>query len=116
MIEQLSHSHGAVLGFRVAGDVTAADYRVLEPVVQVAVDERGSVRLLLDLTDFRWEKVEAWGADLRFGKHFRDAIERLAIVGDQRWEKWLARLAEPFYAQHATFFSDQDAAWAWLEQ
>lgn len=116
MIEVLAGSHDAVLGFRVVGDVTADDYNVLDPAVHRAVDQHGSVRLLLDLTDFRWEKVEAWASDLRFGEQFRHAIDRMAIVGDHTWERWLAHLAEPFYAQEAQFFSDAVAAWAWLDE
>lgn len=78
------------------------------------MDEHGSLRLLLDLTEFRWEKVEAWGADLRFGEHVRHAITRMAIVGDHTRERWLTRPAEPFYAQDAQF-TERDAAWRWLE-
>lgn len=116
MIEQLRGSHGAVLGFRVTGDVTAEDYGELEPAVRAAVDEHGSVRLLLDLVDLHGEKLEAWGSDLRFGAHFRHVIERMAIVGDHAWERWLTRLAEPFYARDAQYFTEQDAAWAWLDE
>ena len=116
MIEALPGSHDEVLGFRVAGDVTADDYAVLTPAVRTAVDKHGSVRVLLDLTDFHWEKAEAWGADLHFGEQFRHAIERMAIVGDHAWERWLAHLAEPFYARDAQYFTDPDQAWNWLEE
>lgn len=114
MIEKMSRSHDSVLGFRVSGDVAREDYETLEPAVQNIVDESGSVRLLLDLTDFHWEKVEAWGADLRFGKKYHRSIERIALVGQHDWEKWLARLAEPFYAHEAKYFADVDQAWKWL--
>ncbi|MGA7688981.1 MAG: STAS/SEC14 domain-containing protein [Jiangellales bacterium] len=114
MIEELSASHDHVLGFRVSGDITKEDYDVLTPAVATAA-QNGSVRLLLDLTDFRWEKVDAWGADLHFGHEFHDAIERMAIVGDHAWEKYLARMAQPFYAREARFFSTGDEAWAWMD-
>lgn len=114
MIEQMPRSHDNVLGFQVSGDVTRADYEVLQPAVQQAVDASGSVRLLLDLRDFRWEKVDAWGADLHFGTTFRKAIDRMAIVGNRTWEKWLTHLAKPFYAKDAKYFDDADQAWEWL--
>lgn len=116
MIEMLPSSHDTRLGYRVEGDVTASDYEVLTPAVRNAVEEHGSVRLLLDMTDFRWEKAEAWGADLRFGEQFHDSVERMAIVGHHTWERWLARLAEPFYAQQSRFFTTQDQAWEWIEE
>ncbi len=115
MIEKMSRSHDNVLGFRVSGDVAREDYEILEPAVQAIVDQSGSVRLLLDMTDFRWEKVEAWGADLRFGQKYHRSIERLALVGHHKWEKWLARLAEPFYAEQAQYFPDVEQGWDWLD-
>ena len=115
MIEKMPRSHENVLGFRVGGDVTREDYDVLVPAVQAIVDGSGSVRLLLDLTGFHWEKVDAWAADLRFGKTYHNSIERMAIVGRHEWEKWLTRLAEPFYAREARYFDDVDRAWDWLD-
>ena len=110
----MDRSEGNALGFEASGDVTKADYEVLTPAVADAVEHHGSVNVLLDLTDFHWEKVEAWGADLRFGHEFHDKIDRLAIVGNKRWERHLAQVCAPFYAREASFFDDQGDAWAWL--
>lgn len=115
MIEQLSINHDNVLGFVVTGDVTRQDYDMLVPAVRDTVGSHGSVRLLLDLTGFHWEKVSAWGSDLKFGHEFHDAIERLAIVGDHKWEKWLAFIVKPLYARDAGFFTDVDSAQKWLD-
>jgi len=106
VIEKIPRSHDNVLGFRVSGDVTREDYEILEPPVQASVDASGSVRLLLDMTDFRWEKVEAWAADLGFGKKYHDSIERMALVGQHEWV---------FYAREARYFTDVDEAWDWLD-
>jgi len=116
MIERIEHEAGGVLGFPAVEDVTKADYGVLVPAVQAAVDEHRSIRLLLDLAAFHWEKVDAWGADLAFGREYRDRIEKLAIVGDRSWQRYLAKLAEGFYAREARFFGDEVQAWAWLDE
>ena len=114
MIEQLPESGGNALGFRVAGDVTRDDYGVLVPIVLAAVEAHGSVRLLLDMSDFTWEKAEAWGADLDFGRTFHDEIEKLAVVGHGTLGKVVTTLSRPFYAREAQHFDDLDAAWAWV--
>jgi hypothetical protein len=115
MIEAMDRSTDTTLGFTLTGDVTKADYEELVPKVATAVDANGSVSLLLDLTGFRWEKLSAWGSDLGFGKDYHDKIDKMAIVGDKKWEHLLAKLAHPFYAKHAEFFETTDAAWTWLE-
>jgi len=42
----------------------------------------------------------------------------MAIVGDKRWQKWLAALVEPFYAKAARFFYPEEIeeAWGWLRE
>jgi SpoIIAA-like len=117
VIEKLSRSHDSVLGFRVSGDVMRADYDVLFPATEEVVDTAGAVRMLLDLRELRWEKAEAWGADLKFGREFRHAIQRMALVGDHAWEKWMARIAEPIgYAEEIRYFTDDEEAWVWLDE
>ena len=116
MITKLDRSSGRVVGFTVSGDVAKADYDVLNQGVESALSESDTASVLLDLTGFHWEKVEAWGADLAFGHTYRKRIDRMAIVGDKKWEEHLAHLAKPFYAEDSAFFADADDAWAWLER
>ena len=114
MISRLEQSGGKNLGFQVSGDVVKADYDVLVPATQAVVDEFGSVNLLLDLTGFHTEKLEAWKSDLEFGRDYRKSIEKLAVIGDGHLVKLLADVAQPFYAREAASFDNQTDAWAWL--
>jgi hypothetical protein len=116
MIQQLPESSGNVLGFKMIGTIDQDDYKVLMPAMEAAVEESGSVSLLCDLTEFKWEKVTAWDDDMRFGREFRDKMEKMAIIGDRKWEEWLVKLAEPFYAKDAKYFDSDavDEAWEWV--
>jgi hypothetical protein len=118
MLEKMSESSGPVVGYRVVGKVTAEDYQQLNPEVQALVDQYDDVYLLLDLQEFAGEEVKAWLHDLKFGHRFHDKIEKMAIVGDKRWQKWLTALVDPFYAKDAKFFQPEetDEAWAWLRE
>jgi hypothetical protein len=104
MIKKLDQSSGNVLGFKVSGDVVKANYDVMVPAVEAALKTDEMVTVLLDMTEFKWEKVEAWGSDLKFGREFHDKIAKMAIVGEKTWEKWLTKLVDPFYAKEAKFF------------
>lgn len=114
MLEKLDGSEGSVLGYRLSGVIDKADYAAMVPEMESLVAQYGTVQLLCDLTDLRWEKASAWGSDLHFGKEFHDAITRMAIVGDGALQKILADLAKPFYAKEVRYFADQQAAWEWL--
>ena len=117
MIEKLSKSSGSVVGYKVVGKVTAEDYQKLNPEVQALVEQyNDGVCVLLNLEEFAGEEAKAWLPDLKFGHRFHDKIDKMAIVGDKRWQKWLAALADPFYAKDAEYFQPEeiDQAWAWL--
>lgn len=118
MFEKMDESAGNVVGYRIAGRITREDYEALTPEVEALVEQEGNIRLLLDMEGFEWEEMKAWGADFKFGRQFREKIDKLAIVGDKRWEKWLAAVADPFYAREAEFFKtdDRHAAWEWLRE
>ena len=38
----------------------------------------------------------------------------MAVVGDGAFQKIMADLAKPFYAQSVEYFPDEQAAWEWL--
>jgi hypothetical protein len=115
MIQTMEQSKDNVLGYRVVGDVTKEDYTVLVPGVEAAVKQYGTIRLLIDLSGFKGEKPDAWASDLNFGKDFKGNIERMALVGDQKWGKDMAKVAQPFYAQEIQWFTDLEAAWIWVK-
>jgi hypothetical protein len=118
MFEKLNESSGSVVGYKIVGKVTVEDYQKLDPEIQSLVNQYDKVCLLLDLQEFAGEEAKAWLPDLKFGHHFHNKIIKMAIVGDKRWEKWIAALADPFYAKDAKFFhsAETDKAWAWLRE
>ena len=59
MIVQLEQSSDNTLGYKVSGTVVKDDYEGLTREVQALVDRVGDINMLLDLTEFRWEKVSA---------------------------------------------------------
>ncbi|MCK4900989.1 MAG: STAS/SEC14 domain-containing protein [Anaerolineales bacterium] len=113
MFEKLNQSSGNVLGYKVVGTITKADYKTMLPEVEALVEQEGHIRLLLDMTEFKWEKVKAWGADWKFGHEYSEKIDKMAIVGDKKWQEWLAKVAEPFYAGEAKFYPPDEAHDAW---
>jgi hypothetical protein len=114
MICTMDRSSGKLLGYSVSGDVTKADYGTLVPAVAAVVKEQGSVCLLLDVTDFHVEKLDAVGSEVDFGKQFHGEIDKMAIVGNEKWEKPAAALCKKFGVSNWKFFETDDDAWTWL--
>ena len=118
MIEKMAESSGNVLGYKFTGTVTVDDFKKMEPEVEALVLKEGNVRILFNLTGFKWEKIDALVADLKFGHKFHEKIQKLAVIGDKTWEKWITQLAFRFYAKEARYFTSADTAkaWSWLRE
>jgi hypothetical protein len=84
--------------------------------METILTAQGKVRLFLELEDFHgWDMHAAWD-DLRFSvKHYSD-FERIAMVGDCKWEKWMASFCKPFTKAQVKYFdrSEVYVAWTWL--
>jgi hypothetical protein len=116
---QLNEENGGkVLAIHVSGKLKKADYDDLAPELERLVAEHGKVRLLLDMTDFHgWEAGALWD-EIKFDiKHFAD-IERIAMVGDKKWEEGMATFFKPFTKATVRYFDHADATESrkWLEE
>ena len=118
MIEQLPESSGKILGFQMSGKLHDEDYKTFGPVVEAAVAANGKVRLLALFRDFQGWDIHALWDDIKFStKHCLD-IERIALVGEKTWEKWMAKVCKPFTMAKIRYFdaAQVTAAWAWLRE
>lgn len=118
MIETLQTPSPKILGFKLQGKLHDEDYQIFVPAVEVALAAQGKICLLAQFEDFHgWDLHAAWD-DLQFGiKHYAD-FERIALVGDQTWEVWMARFCKPFTQATVQYFdaSDIEHAWVWLQE
>lgn len=119
MTIQLNEENGGkVLVVHVSGKLVKADYEHFVPEFERLVRRHGKLRLLFDMTGFHgWEVSAAW-EDFKFGiEHFAD-IERLAMVGEAKWQHGMATFCKPFTKATVRYFDHADAAGArkWLAE
>lgn len=119
MIEILPESAGPVIGFLLSGEVTDEDYiHVFIPAIDLATERYGTVRVLIDLVDYKGEDFGAMADDLFQGIK-EPAVEREAIIGDEEWEQRLLSVQPAFFLFATTdvrFFRPEhrQEAWRWI--
>lgn len=119
MAIKLSEKNGGkVLEVQVSGKLADADYGQFVPEFERLVKQHGKLRVLFEMTDFHgWEAGALWD-DIKFDlKHFSD-IERLAMVGDKKWEQGMAIFCRPFTTAKIRYFDKAqiEKARVWLEE
>ena len=96
---------GKLLQLKVRGMLKKADYDRIIQIAKEAIAREGKIRALAILEGFEgWERHEEWG-DVSFmigqGQH----IEKMAIVGDEKWrDDALAFTAKGFRPTAIEFF------------
>ena len=118
MFQRMDRSLANTVGYKIVGKIRKEDFEAFLPEVRALVGQFGSVRLLLDMSDYEGIEFKAWFSDAKFGKEFHKDLEKMAVVGDKRWKKWITSLSKPTFSGQAKFFHDHDieSAWMWLRE
>ena len=116
---QLNEENGGkMLVVHVSGKLAKADYEHFVPEFERLVRQHGKLRVLFDMAGFHgWEAGAMW-EDIKFDiKHFAD-LERLAMVGDKKWEHGMAAFCKPFTKATIRYFdlAESTGAQTWLAE
>jgi len=107
-VELIEDHEGKVLTVRATGKLETEDYDHFLPEIERLIKQHGKIRVLFDMHDFHGWKLGAAWEDLKFDiKHYAD-IERLAVVGERDWEKWMTTFCRPFTTAKIKYFDHQD--------
>jgi len=107
---------GKVLEVQLAGKLAKEDYEHFVPEVERLVKAHGKIRMLLEMHNFHGWTAGALWQDVKFdAKHFSD-IERLAVVGETKWQHGMAVFCKPFTSAKIRYFDRPaiDQAREWL--
>lgn len=118
MLEEIPVNDPEVYAFRVHGRLTHEDYQRWVPRIEAILEEQRPISLLVELEDFRGWDTRAARDDLAFGLKHQADFRRIAVVGENAWQKWAVTLIRPFFTAELRYFDREeiDAAWRWLHE
>ncbi|MDN3653354.1 STAS/SEC14 domain-containing protein [Thalassotalea ponticola] len=99
------------------GKLTHDDYLVITPMIDnaLAAVEQPQVKMLIDATQLEgWELQAAWD-DFKLGLKHGSEFEKIAIIGNKRWQQWAAKIGSWFISGDVAYFEDEESALAWLD-
>jgi hypothetical protein len=109
---------GKILVVHAPGTLVKADYGPFVSEFERLLRRRGKLHVLFDMTGLQgWDAGAAW-EEFKFDmEHFAD-IERLAMVGDKKWERGMAAFFKPLTKATTRYFDRDDAVAArlWLRE
>lgn len=116
MIEILHGLPAHTVGFKLSGKLHDADYQQFVPLVDAEIAKDGKVNVLAQFSEFHGWDLKALWDDIKFSTTHCTKIRKIALVGDQAWEKWMAAVCKPFTLAKIRYFDahDVDSAKSWL--
>ena len=116
---QIIGASGKLLQIKIRGMLKKADHDRIVQIAKEAIAREGKVRALVILEGFEgWERHEKWG-DVSFMMEEGQHIEKMAIVGDEKWkDDAIAFTAKGFRPTAIEFFaaSRVNAARVWVNR
>jgi len=117
MVKVSETNDGKVLEIYASGKLSQQDYRQFLPEVERLIKQHGKINILFEMSQFHgWEPGALW-LDIKFDfKHFAD-INRLAIIGESKWQEWMATFCRPFTSATIRYFdhADSEAGRLWVQ-
>lgn len=117
-VEMQEVAEGNIFAIRLSGKLTKPDYEHFIPETERRIKQHGKLRMLVEMRDFHGWTLGALWEDIKFDlRHFAD-IERLALVGEKKWEAGMAAFCKPFTRATVRYFdaAQRDDAIAWLHE
>ncbi|MDX1679247.1 MAG: STAS/SEC14 domain-containing protein [Akkermansiaceae bacterium] len=109
---------GKLAELHVSGKLRAEDYEQVVPRLERMLRLHGKIRMLLQLHRFQgWDAGALW-KDIQFDLHHLSDIERLAVIGEEKWEAGMAEFSIPFTHAEVRYFPSDKAELArhWVDE
>jgi hypothetical protein len=108
----------AILEVQFRDDMSRDDHQRLISELERRIEQNGKIRLLVILHEFHgWHLAAIW-QDIKFDIRHFNHLERIAVVGENRWQEWMATLCMPFTTGDLRFFHQDkiEEARGWVQE
>jgi universal stress protein A len=119
MLEFLEETWDKVLALRVSGELTHEDTHKFFLAIDAKLARYRGARALIELDHPTGLELRTLADELAFDREYGKHLERCAIVGDRAWERWMVKIAKPFYPHTELRFFETDQreeAKAWIHE
>jgi len=106
------------LSLKVTGKLTHEDYEKITPMLDSALQavDDPKINAFIDGSELEgWELRAAWD-DFKLGLKHGKKFNKIAILGHEKWQEYLSKIATWFIGGEVEFFESMDDAYIWLNK
>jgi hypothetical protein len=116
MVTSIETTRETLVAIRLTGTLDKQDYDRLIPVLESKINQFGKIDIYWEMTGVEgWNPAGLW-EELKFDLRHVNDFRKVAIVGDKKWEEWIAQAIKPFTTAEIRYFDahQKEQALAWL--
>tara|TARA_R110002167_G_scaffold267264_1_gene473910 strand:- start:2334 stop:2693 length:360 start_codon:yes stop_codon:yes gene_type:complete len=117
MLQIIELTNDNVIASKASGKLRKEDIEKIHPLIHAILDKGMKVRWYFEMDNFTgWDLPGLW-EDLKMDTaHARD-YEKIAMVGDKKWQGWITPFMKPFTNANIKYFdvSQKEEAKEWIE-
>ncbi len=103
-ITMIERSDGHTLEIHLTGKLSRADFLEFIPVAERFISDWGKFAIAVVMRDFQGCEPGAVWEDLKWDlKHYHD-VERIALVGEKKWQAGMGKFCQPFTGAEIKYF------------
>ena len=94
------------------------DYKKLLPLLKNALDKHSKIRWYFEMVDFEGWELKAFWEDVKFDTKHANDFDKVAMVGEKKWEEKMSDLMGFFSSGEVKYFdiSEKETAFKWIKK
>lgn len=118
MLQILEFTKNNVIATKSSGKLTKSDIGIIHDRIHKILNEGQKVRWYFEMENFMGYGEGGLWEDLKMDLAHADDYEKIAMVGEQKWQEWMSQIMKPFTGAEIKYFdiTERTRAKEWINQ
>lgn len=118
MLQILEQTQDNIIATKATAKLTQRDYEKILPLLNDKLNKYPKIRWYFEMEDFEGWEAKAFWEDVKFDSKHANDFDKVAMVGEKKWEEWMTDLMQPFTAAEVKYFntSQKEEAIKWIKK
>ncbi len=116
MFKILNITKDNLIAIKIDGKIVKSDYEKITPLIEKTVEDYGKMRLYLLIDNIEGIEPAAFTEDVKTYIKYFNSFEKIAVVGENAWQRMWSELASPFVSGTVKYFKfpEMERARHWI--
>ncbi|MEQ9438440.1 MAG: STAS/SEC14 domain-containing protein [Cyclobacteriaceae bacterium] len=118
MLQILGFTKDNIIATQAEGSLNEQDVQKIHPLIHNIINRGLKVRWYFEMENFTGYELKAFWEDIKMDLSHADDYEKIAMVGEKKWQDWITQLMKPFTQADIQYFTlpEKEKAKAWISQ